>query len=572
MRSSHKKKVEADLTFGNSPDLETSNLKPVYQPSKPPSFASNSNSLADGLVKSELGYGDYLRFRDLVRERSGLHFPEKKWADLEMGVFKALTESPIMSNSNGYNLDEYYNLLGDKSNPVGRAEMDRLIKMLTIGETHFFRDKAQFDALTKHILPDLIARKRAAAAAVGPGTSPQLRIWSAGCATGEEPYSVAIVLKELLPDLENWQILILATDINSDVLTRAREAIYSDWSFRESRAKVLQSHYFSPEMLQSPRSVVRYRLQSQIRQMVTFASLNLVEDNYPAIYNNTASMDLILCRNVTIYFTEEATRQVIKQFYDTLAEGGWLMVGHSEPSMLVYQAFQLHSFPDTFLYQKITRSNGYISQGSGFENTNQWVFQPTTALVPPLVTQPSTGFSPENLASRQLIQTDNCPSPDLYEQAQILLQAERVQDVIAVLQQKLSNEPDFAPAHSLLGLAYAELGQWEEAQRWCHSALKLDKLLAEAYFVLGLVSQNEADIHTAIGMFKKAIYLKRFEPLFHFHLATLYHQQKNTELTRRAYQNAIRILEKWPHDQIVSYSGGATAKYLLETIQRIWAE
>lgn len=561
MRSNRKRAIGANLSPDASSESQVSNLKPNSPQPGLPLLSSTANLSLDRLAKSALGYGDYLRFRDLVRVRSGLHFPEKKWADLEMGIFKALAESPITPNNSSYNLDEYYNLLCDKSNPTGRVEMDRLIKMLTIGETHFFRDKAQFDALTRYILPDLIARKRAAAAAVGPGISPQLRIWSAGCATGEEAYSVAIVLKELLPDLENWQILILATDINPDALSRAREGIYSDWSFREDRAKALLPYYFRPETPQPPRNGVRYRLNSQIRQMVTFVSLNLVDDNYPAIYNNTVSMDLILCRNVTIYFTEEATRQVIRQFYDTLIEGGWLVVGHSEPSMLVYQAFQLRSFPDTFFYQKTTR----ISQEAGFEKliAPARSFQTASEVFQSPATQPS---------NRPIVQADSSTIPDFYEQAQIYLQADRVQDAITTLQQKLTYEPDFAPAHSLLGLAYAELGQWEEAQRWCHSALKLDKLLAEAYFVLGLVSQNQADIQAAIGMFKKAIYLKRFEPLFHFHLAALYHQQNQTELARRAYQNAIRILENWPDDQIVPYSGGATTKYLLETIQRIWAE
>lgn len=572
MKSSTKRTAETKPNSDNPSESEISKLNPTTSQPGPFLLPSSSNRTRSGSAKPGLGYGDYLRFRDLVQERSGLHFPEKKWADLEMGIFKALAESPMLPNNGDYNLDEYYTLLCDKGNLAGRAEMDRLIKMLTVGETHFFRDKAQFDALTNHILPNLIARKRIAAAAVGSGVSPQLRIWSAGCATGEEPYSVAIVLKELLPDLENWQILILATDINPDVLVRAREGIYSDWSFRENRAKTLLRRYFSSEMPQPPRNAVRYRLHPQIRQMVTFASLNLVEDNFPSIHNNTMSMDLILCRNVTIYFAAEATRQVIQRFYDTLVEGGWLVVGHSEPSLLGYQAFELHSFPDTLLYQKASRLNSQGNNGTGLDKIEpkQWPLQPT--VIYPLMTHPSKDISTESRITSQLVQDDRSATSDLYEQAQIFLQAKRVHDAVAVLQQKLSIEPDFAPAHSLLGLAYADLGRWEEARRWCDSALKLDNLSAEAYFVLGLVCQNEADVETAISMLKKAIYLQRFEPLFHFHLATLYHQQNQPELTRRAYQNAVKILEKWPHDQKVPYSGGATAKYLLETIQRIWAE
>ena len=166
---------------------------------------------------SKLGYGDYLRFRELVLERSGLHFPEKRRANLEAGLFKALAASALFVSEGGYNLDGYYELLRDKNNPTGKAELERLLHTLTIGETHFFRDEAQFNALATYVLPELIARKRAAAAAVGPGINPQLRIWSAGCATGEEAYSIAILLSELLPDIDRWHILILATDINQEV-------------------------------------------------------------------------------------------------------------------------------------------------------------------------------------------------------------------------------------------------------------------------------------------------------------------------------------------------------------------
>ena len=195
---------------------------------------------------SKLGYGDFLRFRNLVLERSGLYFPEKRRASLEVGLFKALAATTSFTSEGGYDLDDYYNLLRDKNNPTGKVELERLIHTLTIGETHFFRDEAQFNALATHVLPELITRKRAAAAAIGPAVKPQLRIWSAGCATGEEPYSIAILLTELLPDIDQWHILILATDINQESLVRARQAHYSDWSFREARAKTLRFSYFFP--------------------------------------------------------------------------------------------------------------------------------------------------------------------------------------------------------------------------------------------------------------------------------------------------------------------------------------
>ncbi|MBI1878914.1 MAG: hypothetical protein HYR94_11975, partial [Chloroflexi bacterium] len=259
--------------------------------------ATDNGSFVSTTSNFKLGYGDYSRFRDLVLERSGLHFPEKKWTDLEIGLSKAMHSLPgaVVEALGSLDLDIYYRFLKEAATPLAQAEMERLINLLTIGETHFFRDSAQFDALATQVLPDLIARKRAAAAAVGsnPPGIPQLRLWSAGCATGEEPYSLAILLHQLIPDINNWRILILATDINQDSLTRARQSLYSNWSFRETRAKTTRSLYFTAQGK-------RYQLRDDIRQMVTFAPLNLIEDNFPAVHNNTMSMDLILCRNVTI--------------------------------------------------------------------------------------------------------------------------------------------------------------------------------------------------------------------------------------------------------------------------------
>ena len=537
-------------------------------------------------TRSELGYGDYLRFRELVLERSGLYFPEKKKTDLEAGLFKAFAASPAAS-SDGYSLDVYYNLLRDTSDPVGRAEMSRLINTLTIGETHFFRDEAQFDALTNQVLPELIARKRAAAAAVGPGIYPQLRIWSAGCASGEEPYSLAILLRELLPDIDNWHILILATDVNEDSLVRAREAYYSDWSFRENRAKALRPRYFTTvePTAQDRFRTQRYKLRDDIRQMVTFTSLNLITDPYPSVYNNTASLDLVFCRNVTIYFAEETTRKVVNQFYEALIQGGWLVVGHSEPSLLIYRAFQVRNFPDTLLYQKTGQPSQLPEDWEGLANSGPTALVSTGKAssrhaggVPaPIglatadgagVPTPAAQFQNAS-TSGQVGQEEADPARDDYDQAIIQLDNGQIKEAIERLQHRLTLTPDFAPAYSLLGRAYANMGRWAESQQWCLGALKLDALLAEPYYVLALVYQHEDQIQAAITMCKKAIYLDRDMPLAHFTLAMLYKKEGQTSNAQRAFQNTIKVLEKWPPGAVVPDSGGATARQLLSIAQRL---
>ena len=531
---------------------------------------TNQNQMTpggDGQNQYKIGYGDYLRFRELVLERTGLNFHDKKRIDLENGLLKALNESALASGNGHYNLEGYYNLLRDRDNAAARTEMERLINALTVGETHFFRDEAQFNALTDEVLPALIARKRAAAASVGPDIQPQLRIWSVGCATGEEPYSIAILLKELLPDLDNWYVFIMGTDINQMALRRAQKAVYSDWSFREGRAKTLRPRYFTRYVTNSRADGAgkdRYRLRDDIRQMVTFAHLNLIEDDYPAIHNNTVSMDLILCRNVTIYFAEETTRRVAQQLRTSLIDGGWLVVGHSEPSLTVYQEFQTHISSGAVLYQKTGRLYPLPPE------PRPSVSEPVSL---PKMLKPQT--SPLNLAvvdSRDKAKPPASPEVDPYQVAGVLLNQGCIEEAIEELQRKLSAMPTFAPAHAMLGRAYANLGQWATARYWCESAIKLDSLQAEAYHVLGLVHQHEGQLGAAIEMLKKAIYLDREAPLLHFNLALLYKKAGQPTNAQRVCRNTIRILEKWPPASIVPDSGGATAKHLLDAARRILGE
>jgi chemotaxis protein methyltransferase CheR len=273
---------------------------------------------------SQLDDALYLRFRDLLRSRSGLDYPERKRADLAHGLHMAL------ANSQHADLAALY---ADAA--AGGPGWEIILAQLTIGETYFFRNAPQFDALRQHILPELIERRRAVR---------HLRIWSAGCATGEEPYSVAMTLADLLPEGETWQVSILATDINPQFLARARDGLYGSWSFRET-PDALRERFFTPEQN-------RWRLHLRIRQMVTFARLNLAEPCFPAILNGTYAQDLILCRNVTIYFDEDTTHQLIERFHSTLLPGGWLLVGHAEPQASAHQRFELHNFPQTVAYRK----------------------------------------------------------------------------------------------------------------------------------------------------------------------------------------------------------------------------
>jgi len=271
--------------------------------------------------------------RALIASRLGLDFSEHRQADLERGLVRALRAASLSA-------PEAY-LAWLATLPEESLEWRRLAGHLTVGETYFFRDRASFEALEQHVLPALIAARRAEGLL-------RLRIWSAGCATGEEPYSLVILLDRLLSAWADWALTILATDINPEALETARRGRYREWAFRETPAWV-RDRYFQR------RGGETFELDPRIRRMVTFAPLNLAEDGYPNVVTNTSAMDLILCRNVLMYFTREAQRVTVARLHRALLPGGWLVVSPAELSADLFFPLVPVNFPGAIFYRKEER-------------------------------------------------------------------------------------------------------------------------------------------------------------------------------------------------------------------------
>ncbi len=297
------------------------------------------------LVTREADFSDqdYIRFRDLVRLKSGIFFNEKKRSDLKTGVLKAFHYSGF-PNTNAY----YETLLKE---PSSSTLFKTLVSFLTVGETYFFR---HFDVLEKQILPRLIRAHQ---------HDKTLRIWSAGCSTGEEPYTIAMVLDHILPDIAEWKIFILGTDININSLEYAREAVYRPWSLRSINDFYKAKYFQKKEGL--------YYLDPAVKKMVRYEYLNLVEDCYPSAQNETADLDIIFCRNVTIYFEAETTIKVINRFYRCIKEKCYLAVGHAEPSSLIYDRYIAEIFPDAVIYRKDTSAKKEMQYKTGIRTREE---------------------------------------------------------------------------------------------------------------------------------------------------------------------------------------------------------
>jgi chemotaxis protein methyltransferase CheR len=272
------------------------------------------------------------RLRQLLSRTAGLAFDGSRRESLSYSIAERLRATGI--GTVGAYLEEV--------EAAGSTERQRLIDEVTIQETHFFRNPPQMRALRRHVLPELLRHA---------GTSGgRLRIWSAGCSTGEEPYTVAMMLRELLPSTAGWDVKVLATDISEHALTVAREATYG------ARAVQLATPDEADRFF-TPLPDGRFQVRPEVRELVELAHHNLVLDEPPA-----QTLDLVLCRNVTIYFGRDTTRALMGRLHAALRDGGYLFLGHSETLWQVSEDFRLVSLGSggsaAFVYRRLDEPAG----------------------------------------------------------------------------------------------------------------------------------------------------------------------------------------------------------------------
>lgn len=263
--------------------------------------------------------------RDLIYNYSGLFFSEDNRYLFERRLSPRLAHRQLLTFH-----DYYYYLRYDVSRD---QELSDIMDILTTNETYFFRESFQLKAFTDEIVPEIAKAK-------AKQCDKTIRIWSAGCSTGEEPYTIAMLLLDK-PELAGLKIEIIGTDISQRVLHHARKGMYGNSSFR-----VTEPHYKSRFFHELDGG---YKVGDQIRELVTFSRLNLYDSSR---YLFLGKMDIIFCRNVIIYFDMLAKKRVIESFYNTLNPGGFLLLGHSESLMNITTAFRLRHFKNDMVYEK----------------------------------------------------------------------------------------------------------------------------------------------------------------------------------------------------------------------------
>ena len=413
------------------------------------------------------------QFSDLIGARTGLVFPDNRGDLLRRGVTAAA------QSSGEPNLDRYYTVL--QSSPTVSEAWDDLVGAITIGETYFFRNAGHFQALEHQILPEILKRH---------GSDRRLRIWSAACSTGEEPYSIAMTLRKVQPNLTKWNISTLGTDISKQSLCRARRGAYREWSFRRTPPEIRESFFakHEGEMVLSP----------TVREMVRFTYLNQKEDHYPSLDTGTHALDLIFCRNLSIYFGLDLISEIAGRFFECLVPGGWLVVGASETNTRIYEQYDTVNLPGAILYRKPLQSS---------------VEAPSN----PIASSQRSPTPPRPVARTTTRMTPS-PRPVSQNAAELCEAARRL----------------------------AREGHLALAIRNCDQAVKHDPLYSSAYYVRALLHLDNGAREASREDLRRLLYLDPDSLLGHFALANLYEAEAKPEDAMRHRIRAARLAASSP--------------------------
>ncbi|MCX8069055.1 MAG: protein-glutamate O-methyltransferase CheR [Thermodesulfovibrionales bacterium] len=269
---------------------------------------------------------EFEKIADIIYKKAGIRFEAKKEYFLTKRIAKRMQELGIETPI------EYIRLL--RFADTNGTEMQNLINLLTVNETYFFRDFPQLQAFAEHCLYDVCQRKLAQ----GDNT---LKIWSAGCSTGEEPYTLSIILHEMLDDLTNWKVQIDATDIDEVVLQRASEGVYERRSVKDVPPEYLQQYFVS--------FADKYLVKDKVKSIVRLEHLNLSDS---IALRKKRGYDFIFCRNVLIYFDDASRKKVVDHFYIALNKGGYIFLSSSESLSRITTTFKLKRLGGNLVYTK----------------------------------------------------------------------------------------------------------------------------------------------------------------------------------------------------------------------------
>ncbi|MEG5159198.1 CheR family methyltransferase [Microcoleus sp. AT3-A2] len=501
--------------------------------------------------------------------------------------------------------EQYYKLLTAKTFE-SKNEWAKLVLLLTTTESYFMRDKGQFALLNRVIFPELIEQKRNLHKTLG--MQPTLRIWSAGCSTGEEPYSLAIVLKQLIPDWNQWKILILGTDINEKVIKKAPQGIYSHWSFRLVEPQI-QKQYFHQRQND-------WEINLELRESVNFSCVNLITDDFPNIYQNLYNIDLILCRNVFVYFEHKYISLVLKKFSKTLRPEGYLMTGHAEVYGQIMNEFEPKVFPESVVYQHreaVPEENCQIESrfatvgeaNSAFRefpkadnmgddsgelltgetmpprfttNSNfpEIEMPPVLKISNPLGNMLPSRYLEDGLPNNAVSVTEKIiaentqnPTPQmLILEAKKLFKNQDYAEAINKAQEAIDLQGHNFDAYFLIAQVQANAGNYSQAIEYCNRARKVEPGSVYTDYLQAQIAEEQGQLEIAKKLLKRTIYMCPFFVSAYIELGNIYNKEGQVKRAIKMYNSSCEILEGLPPNTPIDSQGKMTASQVLMNVKK----
>jgi chemotaxis protein methyltransferase CheR len=460
-----------------------------------------------------LSDAEFAAVASLLHDAAGLSFDDSRRDSLAFSVADRMTATQMPD------VASYLALL---AGPDGGSERQALLDEVTIPETHFFRNPPQVRALRKHVLPELL---RLGAA------GKRLRIWSAGCSTGEEAYTVAILIRELLAASADWDIKVLATDVSTRALTTARAAHYSERSF------VMTDPLDMSRWFVLDTTTGSWVVRDEVRELVEFRHHNLVNDPPPF---EPDEVDLILCRNVTIYFDRETTRRLMKRLHGRLREGGYLFLGHAETLWQISDDFSLVPLGDAFVYRRLAPPEAGESR--------RWVLPDRRTEDEPRPTRADRRRGYSERRGRP-VDADRAPAPPAVARAASELSVP---------------SPAPPPPRDPLDAVRAAIaeGRYDEAADIAAEVVAATPLWAQAHYLQGVALTNLGRDPDALIVLRKTVYLDPDHGFAHFLLGGALERLQEPVAASRSYRAAASTLGQRPLDGVATELGGRSVAEL----------
>ncbi len=465
---------------------------------------------------------DIQPFKSIVRERSGLCFETEKEATLADSIHARMSQRGMATDT------EYLScLIHDQD------EFHFLVNLLTINETYFLREPVHLDLLANRLVSAMLAERK---------PEDTIRIFCAGCSTGEEPYSVMIKLLEKYGAGIRGLISIIGADIDSDAIGKAKQGVYSGFSFRDFPA-ALREKYFEPT------EDGRHRIRDFVREKVEFMKLNLMSDRYPDLL---CDIDVIFYRNVSIYFEPETQRSIFDKLAALLREKGWLFVSATETMSHNHGVLPLVELDGVFCYQK----NVDISIGRRDKQTSlAGKLSPAAAAIKTVrpaavtrtqglmnVSRPPRAIPATRQANRIYDEARTVHSS--FKDALVLAGNKNYKESLRCIDGLLEQDPSFINGYMLKAEILITMERLDEAERACLRSIEIDRWGREGHLLLGMIAKLRNESEAAVKRFQEALYIQSSCWLGHFNLAEIYAVRGEVKNALREYGITINLLNK----------------------------